>query len=365
MLVLRRGDGEVMDAMNWGAPDESWPNAALSPLWSPGVMSTSSIVARIPTGFDTNSPSDWQSRETPIINLELPNDSEEYTWKWAHHMNLEWQATNPHGPDNKLKIGLYFIKDKDEDGVISSGDTIHHITKNTNNDGHHGWNIPVGYTGYMWIRAIAISPENPLLIAQSTSGRIKLEGILPGHDWSQFNDLFGVIDGGQSLGDFAPDVNGSDFVSPLFPGFVAPFSDDPDEDENEPAGVPNAHDIVDSFFNNLFNKTASDEQEESEAIETKATASSTPEMQTVQDETEEPAAASTTPPVATTTPTTTTGTSTASVSIHTTVNTGDNDTSTSTETTIVDVSTTTSSASVSFQQTITAESNSSSTATDE
>ena len=80
MLVLKRPDGEIIDQMNWGAPDGSWTNYNAD-IWNPGVVppGAGGTLGRVPDGYDTNNPSDFSSLltvylEAPPLNL---NDEEE------------------------------------------------------------------------------------------------------------------------------------------------------------------------------------------------------------------------------------------------------------------------------------------------
>ena len=66
MLQLIDSDGNVVDQINWGTPDPSWPNYTVS-LWYPGILLNSDILARIPNGRDRNASTDWRvpSHATP------------------------------------------------------------------------------------------------------------------------------------------------------------------------------------------------------------------------------------------------------------------------------------------------------------
>ncbi len=66
MLQLVDPSGNVVDQINWGTPDPSWPNYTVS-LWYPGIILDSDIMARIPNGRDKDASTDWRvpSHPTP------------------------------------------------------------------------------------------------------------------------------------------------------------------------------------------------------------------------------------------------------------------------------------------------------------
>jgi len=174
MLVLKRPDGEIMDQMNWGEPNASWPNYNPQ-VWTPGVTppQEGNVLARVPSGYDTNSPDDWQELGFPAGDLIFPDEGGNYTWYAGTTYNIEWGAINQNGADGELSINLYYIKDTNGNGLLDAGDTVDTIAEDTENDGIHQWTVPEGLVeGYMWIRLVATGPENPLLNGKTVSGKI-------------------------------------------------------------------------------------------------------------------------------------------------------------------------------------------------
>ena len=173
MLVLKRPDGVIVDQMNWGTPDAGWANYNAG-VWNPGAtdVDEGNVLARVPTGYDTDQASDWKELEPPSLDLIYPDETGTYTWYWGYSYNIKWTATNNNGPSSALKMSLYYIKDMNHDNVLSTGDTTHTITASTTNDGSHIWAVPDGFTGYIWIKIVATAPENPLLNTMGFSGSI-------------------------------------------------------------------------------------------------------------------------------------------------------------------------------------------------
>lgn len=173
MLILKRPDGVVIDQMNWGEPNGSWSNYN-DQVWAVGVAiaDEGDALTRIPSGHDTNAPEDWTALKPPVLNLVYPNQGGTLTWYWTYSYNITWTAVNSNGDDDDLKVDLYYIKDVDQNGVISSADTIHLIVEDTPNDGTYRWTVPNGFLGYIWIKIIVTGPENPMLNSVMTSGKI-------------------------------------------------------------------------------------------------------------------------------------------------------------------------------------------------
>ncbi|MBI5405907.1 lamin tail domain-containing protein [Candidatus Kaiserbacteria bacterium] len=173
MLVLKRPDRIIVDQMNWGTPDTGWTNYNPN-VWDPGAANVAegNVLARVPSGYDTDAPSDWKELVPPSIDLVYPDEGGSYTWYWTHSYEIKWTATNNNGPDGDLDIGIYYVKDVNHDGKISLGDTTHTIVETTGNDGAFTWTVPSGFLGYIWIHLVAIGPENPMLNSGSVSGRI-------------------------------------------------------------------------------------------------------------------------------------------------------------------------------------------------
>src|SRR3989344_5887580 len=164
-LILKRPDGVVVDEMNW--QDDTG-------VWNPGAVDVAegNVLARVPSGFDTDSPSDWQELVPPSVDLIYPDEGGSYTWYWTYSYTILWNADNNNGDDSDLDISIFFVKDVNHDSIISMGDTTHTIVESTDNDGAFTWTVPSGFLGYIWIHLVAIGPENPMLNSGTISGRI-------------------------------------------------------------------------------------------------------------------------------------------------------------------------------------------------
>jgi len=173
MLILKRPDGVIVDQMNWGTPDTGWNNYNVN-VWNPGAIDVAegNVLARVPSGFDTDSPSDWQELVPPSVDLTYPDEGGSYTWYWTYNYTITWTATNNNGPDGDLDISIFYVKDVNHDTIISFGDTTHTIVETTANDGSYTWKVPSGFLGYIWIHLVATGPENPMLNTGTVSGKI-------------------------------------------------------------------------------------------------------------------------------------------------------------------------------------------------
>ncbi|OGG44390.1 hypothetical protein A2841_01820 [Candidatus Kaiserbacteria bacterium RIFCSPHIGHO2_01_FULL_48_10] len=176
MLVLKRPDGVVIDQMNYGIPETDWPHYApyQSGIWNPGApdVAEGHLLARVPSGHDTDQASDWHDIGPPVLDLIFPNEISSYVWYWNYTYTFKWTATNPNGPDDDLSIALFYILDEDNSRSISVADTTHAITLATENDGIYQWTVPTGFIGYVWIKLVATGPENPLNNSYRNSGDI-------------------------------------------------------------------------------------------------------------------------------------------------------------------------------------------------
>jgi len=157
MLVLKNADGVVIDQMNWGAPDSSWPNYNLD-VWNPGApdVAAGHMLGRVPSGYDTDQPSDFKDLALPTVSVIWPNGGETL-WVGRTH-DLKWTATNPNGDNNALSIDILYSKD--------SGATWAKIATSTENDGIFSWRVPLFINGYYVpssrarIKVMARGPEN-------------------------------------------------------------------------------------------------------------------------------------------------------------------------------------------------------------
>lgn len=172
-LFLRRPDLVTFDQVNWGIPDALWPNFVPS-LWNPGVPvpPLGEMIARVPTGFDTNLPTDWFTLGKPTIDLLYPGDVVLNKWYWGYVYVVSWEATNVNGPDEDLLIDIVLIQDSNHNGKIDDSDERIVLEDNTPNDGEEEVTNPEGFCGKIWIRIIATGPENPMVHAWDTSGKI-------------------------------------------------------------------------------------------------------------------------------------------------------------------------------------------------
>ncbi len=174
MLSLTSSGGTVMDRMNYGVPDPGWNHYNALNVWNPGAVDVAegNTLARSPTGYDTNQPSDFVELGPPTVDLIYPDEGGSYTWYWTYNYDIEWTAANPNGDDEDVSINLYWIKDDDGSGTITDGDTTNLIVEGTANDGSYNWTVPSGFLGYIWIKIVAVGPENPMLNDISISGDI-------------------------------------------------------------------------------------------------------------------------------------------------------------------------------------------------
>lgn len=164
-LVLKRPDGVVMDEMNWQTNTD---------VWNPGATDVPEghMLGRKPNGYDTNQPSDFVDLAVPSVLLINPNQSGSQVWYWTYLYNIMWNATNPNGPDSDIKINLSYIKDTDHSGTITPSDETVVIATNLANSGSYSWHLPSGFLGYIWVKIVAVGPENPMLNARMVSGKV-------------------------------------------------------------------------------------------------------------------------------------------------------------------------------------------------
>lgn len=164
-LVLKRPDGAVIDEMNWQNNTE---------VWNPGVVGVPEghMLGRKPNGYDTNQASDFIDMAVPVVLLINPDQSGLLTWYWTYNYNITWTATNPNGPDSDIKIDLSYIKDINQSGIIEDDDETVSIATGLSNIGSYLWQLPSGFLGYIWVKIVAVGPENPMLNARMISGKI-------------------------------------------------------------------------------------------------------------------------------------------------------------------------------------------------
>ncbi len=181
MLMLIDDVDFIVDQMNWGTPNTSWPNYN-SNVWNPGVAPVSTrgyALARVPTGFDTDQPSDWKSLGTPSVTVSNIGGPLNFCGLCKHtgtyycapallygsSLMINWNAINPNGPNSDLLIDILYITDNDCNGVISNSDNKYVVAENLSNpasgNGNYYWSLVGPYFyGKIWIKILATGPEN-------------------------------------------------------------------------------------------------------------------------------------------------------------------------------------------------------------
>ena len=157
MLYLKNPSDKIIDQMNWGLSNESWTNYN-DELWNPPVQKTSEgeILSRSSLGPDTDQALDWIILNIPQVSVTYPNGGE--TWWVGRTYDISWSAKNPNGPDDDLKIDIFYSND--------SGLTWAKIASNTENTGTFRWRVPLFINGYFTvsrdarIKVMATGPEN-------------------------------------------------------------------------------------------------------------------------------------------------------------------------------------------------------------
>ena len=157
-VILMTPDTSIVDMMSYGgdtfAFDPSCPD-----------VDEGHMLARVPTGYDTDTAADWQDLAPPGVELTYPVGGE--IWWVGHHYDITWNATNPNGDDNEIGIDLYYSAD--------SGSTWANIVQDTANDGVFNWRVPLHINGYYVpsdqarIKVVAIGPENFMVQDQDES----------------------------------------------------------------------------------------------------------------------------------------------------------------------------------------------------
>lgn len=165
-LLLKRPDGVVIDAVGWGDDTTVWNSAA-------DDVAEGGMLARNPSGHDTDSPDDWSELLPPTVDMIYPDENDNsQTWYWNHEYTIRWNALNHNGPDEDLSIDLSYIRDINANKNIDDGDTEHTIATGIGNIGEYEWTVPSGFIGSIWIKLVAYGPENPMVHAFTFSGRV-------------------------------------------------------------------------------------------------------------------------------------------------------------------------------------------------
>lgn len=154
MLQLRNPEGLLVDQLNWGEVNQAWPNNNPQ-LWPGDSLTASSgqALARLPIDVDTNQPTDWNPLGIPAVILLNPA-STTVSITPGELVDITWIAHNLNGPDEDLKIDIYWF---------DPGDGLHLIVLDTPNDGLFQWQAPNNLSGNVRIKLVATGPENPLL----------------------------------------------------------------------------------------------------------------------------------------------------------------------------------------------------------
>ena len=198
ILQLEQPDETIIDTMNWGTN---------TGYWDPGIEINAGegyALGRVPTGTDTDQPTDFTELAPPTVDLVSPDeDDDSLVWYWNHHYTITWNATNENGPDSDLSIDLSYVKDNNHDHMIDEGDTVYSIGHGIENNGSYDWTVPGGFVGDIWIQVTATSPENPMLTSMTTSGAIY--DPFPTEEWQDDPDTVvdmiatGMADQGETI----------------------------------------------------------------------------------------------------------------------------------------------------------------------
>ena len=226
MLMLKDPDGVVVDQLNWGEPDFSWNNASTT-LWDPGAFDVPEghMLGRVPSGYDTDQPSDFKDLSLPKVELTYPLGGE--IWYVGRTYDITWHASNTNsGLDEDLDIRLYYSR--------NSGNTWGVIATSTENDGSYIWRVPLFLENGAYyvpspnarIKVVATGPENfmvetwdmsedfcpPIdfgLITDEERETLRMLGILPNNK-SSVSD--GEADNTESLLDDSGDMGADDAI---------------------------------------------------------------------------------------------------------------------------------------------------------
>lgn len=166
MLILENPNGMIIDQMNWGIPNPTWQNFNYG-VWNPGAIDVAKghILARIPTGFDTDTASDWHDLSLPTVSMVNPMGGE--VWYVGDSYDVKWLAHNGNGADSALKISLWYSND--------SGNTWAKFASDLPNTGTYHWIVPLFIDGYYVpshisrIKAVVVGPENFMVQATGSS----------------------------------------------------------------------------------------------------------------------------------------------------------------------------------------------------
>jgi len=157
-VMLKLPSGTIDDAMSYGTDTSAFDPPC------PDVAE-GHILARVPTGVDTDTASDWHDLGLPQVTVIWPDGGE--VLYVGQTDTLQWTATNPNGTDTALTIDIWYSRD--------SGSTWANIVKGTENDGAYDWRIPLFIGSYYVpshharIKVVAYGPENFMMQAWDMS----------------------------------------------------------------------------------------------------------------------------------------------------------------------------------------------------
>lgn len=154
IVKLRGSDGVIVDQMNWGNPDTSWPNYNEA-AWNGLAGVNDQALARVSLTNDTNTAADWTNYGIPTVALDITTASGSVVA--GESTEITWDAENPNGSDSALTIDLYWFDDNDQ---------IHLIARDTPNDGSFDWEVPA-VSGDVRVKIVAQGEENVLLNARA------------------------------------------------------------------------------------------------------------------------------------------------------------------------------------------------------
>jgi len=157
-VILKTPKGKVVDALSYGN-DHSIFNLPIP------LPKKNYLLARVPTGYDTDQASDFKYLSLPKVKVISPNGHE--IWTIGETYEIKWLAQNPNGPDDALKIDLYYSAHSGDDWAL--------IAKDEANDGSYFWRLPLFIDDYFVmsgkarIKVVAHGPENFMVVADDMS----------------------------------------------------------------------------------------------------------------------------------------------------------------------------------------------------
>jgi len=212
MLVLRNTDRSIVDQMNWGIPNQEWPNYN-DDLWNPGCdnVDKGHMLGRVPNGYDTDQASDFRDLALPTVSVSYYGS----TWFCGRTYTINWRAINNNGNNNELLIDIIYITDNDRNGIISDGDNVYLVEEKIGNSGSYNLHIcgAYCYLGYVWVKVIAYGPENFMVNDYDIGPRV-YEPPVPEDDLDAIACPF-ELEGEEGIPIDIPDISPVDTVTPV------------------------------------------------------------------------------------------------------------------------------------------------------